>query len=107
MTDFNDLPLAEQRKALQAGDELHLCMGGWLPFDRMVDGRVSCFVGESLWLIGDRDIIRVVRPAERKAEGDTSRRLRCLALNTENDTKTMIAILADILADHFERGETP
>lgn len=78
MTDFNSLPLAEQLKALQAGDELHLRGGGWLPFVKYYadEGQAYPIASPAVdWNIdgnivygarSDADIIRVVRPGERK-----------------------------------------
>lgn len=63
--EFNALPLTEQCKALQAGDKMHLRGGGWLPFVRYyADGIMTAETRYSV--IPLHDIIRVVRPTERK-----------------------------------------
>ena len=77
MTDFNALPLAEQLKQLQPGDELHLRGGGWLPFRRIIsqaylasgDDEVMWKLDGNLYTKGlsnQMDIIRVVRHPARK-----------------------------------------
>lgn len=78
MTDFNSLPLTEQLKALEPGDELHLCGGGWLPFEGYLDsisttfpirGKEICWTWDGKYYdtpMHPLDIIRVVRPGEKR-----------------------------------------
>lgn len=111
MTEFNALPLAEQLKQLQPGDELHLRGGGWLPFVEYDYPSKYIVSHHYAWLNGGvinqngqhgTDIIRVVRPAARKVP-EVVERLR--NFNTF-DYEFPITALAEILADHFEK-ETP
>ena len=117
MTDFNDLPLSEQLKALQVGDELHLRGGGWLPFVEWVDGYIGSHEKCGLWYDTGNytnepnaiDIIRVVRPVERKVP-EIVEKLREFGLRerhslgaTRLDMNTPVGVLAFILADHFEK----
>lgn len=89
MTDFNALPLSEQLKQLQPGDELHLHGGGWLPFVEYQDARnyykisshkdeacntlewtqsgtYLCSAADGFCKPHSMDIIRVVRPAPKE-----------------------------------------
>lgn len=124
MTDFNALPLPEQLKQLQPGDELHLRGGGWLPFvaylhsrnyrigshkDRACNTLEWTQSGTYLYDVDETfgkphilDIIRVVRPAARKVP-EVVERLRNF---NAFDYEFPITALAEILADHFEK-ETP
>ncbi len=122
MTDFNALPLTEQLKQLQPGDELHLRGGGWLPAPikneapfinfpdicglswHMCDGKLFRSNESPL------DIIRVVRPtpkeqAARKVPRKVPHVVDVL-LNFDGEDYICPATgLAHILAYHFERGE--
>lgn len=103
MTDFNALPLAEQLKALQAGDELHLRGGGWLPFVEYgyQTQPVMCAASLKIMITHDtEDIIRVIRPTERKVP-DVVEIMRNF---NSHDYDCAATALANILADHFEKG---
>lgn len=121
MTDFNSLPLADQLKALQAGDELHLRGGGWLPFRRVIslvylassDDEVMWKLDGNLYtkdLSNQMDIIRVVRPTERKVPevvGILREASEAISLNAHSHNFTVIKSMFALLADHFEKGEKP
>lgn len=75
MTTFNSLPLTEQLKALEQGDELHLRGGGWLPLVSVYESAILSHGFFGWHLDGSRnskytgdpmDIIRVVRPGEKR-----------------------------------------
>lgn len=115
MTDFNALPLAEQLKALQPGDELHLRGGGWLPFVEYGYAKepVMCAASLKIMITHDtEDIIRVHRPTARKVL-EVVEKMRALQNSYElvPDSKNTpvtaygLAHLCKTLADHFE--ETP
>lgn len=130
MTDFNELPLADQLRALEAGDELHLRGGGWLPFveydfEKVYAIRSTCFLWRLSGLYGpedcSQDIIRVVRPTERKVpEVVEIMRAATRALAADkggvdflmhhrvsvnlHNIKVIKHAFA-LLADHFEKGE--
>ena len=125
MTDFNSLPLAEQLKRLEAGDELHLRGGGWLPFVEYDTGRYCILShGGSTWtedgdafsgVTGQHDIIRAVRPAPKEhlaSKVPDVSRLRLFARSRSSGSKYAasnwdLADMMTALADHFERGEQP
>lgn len=117
--EFNALPLTEQLKALQPGDELHLRGGGWLPFsgyNQIGSIRFSSSVAVA-WLLDGRifsqddalDIIRVVRPTARNVP-EVVEWLRCQSSNVIDmrvfDARVFASVLCQKLADHFEK-ETP
>jgi len=77
--EFNSLPLEQQLKQLQPGDELHLRGGGWLPFvayDRNSGWPVETHHVALSWdnlgildAIGKQsslDITRVIRPTPKE-----------------------------------------
>lgn len=115
MTDFNSMPLSEQLKALQAGDELHLRGGGWLPFVEYIEftNRLFPIRGKEMsWTIvgnyteegdvKDLDIIRVVRPGERKVP-EIGSKLKEMAFPTSPEQLCVyFGIAMNLLADHFE-----
>ena len=113
MTDFNSLPLADQLKALQVGDELHLRGGGWLPFvrygkkapEKIQSGRMIWYEHGGYFGVSEDglDIIRVVRPTERKVP-EVVNILRAYA--TEISCEDSLTQVFEALADHFEK-ETP
>lgn len=115
MTDFNALPLADQLKQLQPGDELHLRGGGWLPFRRIIsqaylasgDDEVMWKLDGNLYTKGlsnQMDIIRVVRHPARKVPEVVGELRRILREHDSPHNPLMEIVRA--LADHFEK-ETP
>ena len=119
MTDFNALPLAEQLKHLQPGDELHLRGGGWLPFVEYDYPSKYIVSHHYAWLNGGvinqngqhgTDIIRVVRPAPKEQAArkvpEVVERLREIGSKKELQDKWALHEIANVLADHFEK-ETP
>ncbi len=117
MTDFNALPLAEQLKQLQPGDELHLRGGGWLPFVKYDYPSKYIVSHHYAWFpIGginpngchSTDIIRVARPTERKVPEvvEFLRRFKEDLQPNKYITTQTLRLLVLKLADHFEK-ETP
>lgn len=116
---FSTLPLADQLKALQAGDELHLRGGGWLPFEGYDQGYICVNLGGGRHANMDNHIIRVVRPSEAKdedgypilgvfnAEKPTPEIVGRLRNNwcslPPKDPYEKLADVCNMLADHFEQ----
>lgn len=120
MTDFNSLPLADQLKALQAGDELHTSGEAVVIFRHYAEcglihaGRLKWLQNGAFNFSDDphyMDIIRVVRPTERKVPEVVGHIRECLAeafeskMNMELPTQLELALAH--IADHFEKGEKP
>jgi len=114
MTTFNSLPLTEQLKALEPGDELHLRGGGWLPFLKY-KGQMNIYTAHYVWYLEDAetDIIRVIRPSARKVPevaANIRRLMEKLDETNQMDIGKRTAILgAAILeiADHLESEAKP
>lgn len=112
MTDFNSLPLADQLKALEQGDELHLRGGGWLPFKEYDYPSKYIVSHHYAWLPGgfinqkgqhSTDIIRVIRPSARKVPYV----IEVLRDFNSADYVCPATGLASILLNHFENEGTP
>lgn len=107
MTTFNNLPLTDQLKALEPGDELHLRGGGWLPFKRYDteqtgnEGDLVAWFSSAERVVFDSYVIRVVRPGEKREAMEVVKMLRELRFNPMELTNK-VYIMLNILADHFE-----
>lgn len=116
MTTFNSLPLTEQLKALEQGDELHLRGGGWLPLVSVYESAILSHGFFGWHLDGSRnskytgdpmDIIRVVRPGEKREVPEIVELLRLEIQDLSEDmtataTNYRLAGVVTMFLTHFE-----
>lgn len=107
MTDFNSMPLSEQLKALQAGDWVETDAGARLP---CLGGSQTAWVHVEICkgktdAIHMENIIRVVRPGERKGAeiGQQLAELYEAIIGKYHEGDHKLLTLVSILKNHHER----
>lgn len=107
MTDFNALPLAEQLKALEPGDYVESNNGSRVKTDGWYNeakGEILLNLSNySTYLMHKSDVVRVVRPGEKREVQETVDTIRAKVEQCKKGG--MIRPLAEAIlaiADHFE-----